>query len=239
MSGEKRECFCPRAKHRHGTLAAYRSDRCRCLLCRSAHARAADAYRSGGDWREQYVNSVGSVRRLRALAAAGVTNRQIAERIGRSPDMVTYLRRGLHQNISWHLAESISTAYDALWDKAAGDSDSRRASTLAKRLGYDLPMSWDDDSIDDPEATPALEGEAAEGLDDLLVDLIVEGQTRIPKHSQCLERIEAIRRLAARGWNDTRIADRIRMSRTAVGKARERHNIPSGVPKSGSERSAA
>lgn len=155
----RRDCACPRAQHRHGTRRAYECDRCRCLPCRAAHASSVHTYRHGGTWREDpYVDATGTRRRLQALAAAGVTSRQVAAHTGLSVEMASYLRSGRHAQITPRLAALVIDTYEALWDKSRGDSNSRRCSTQALTLGYAPPLAWDDDEIDNPAARPNTSG---------------------------------------------------------------------------------
>lgn len=145
----RRDCRCLRVRHEHGTRRAYEADRCRCLLCRSAHSNAVRAYRSGGTWREAYIDATATKKRLRALSVVGVTNRRIAAHTGLSVDMITYLRVGPGRQVTPANATLIEDAYTALWLRGRNTADARRCSTQAKALGYARSFGVDVD--DEPE----------------------------------------------------------------------------------------
>lgn len=92
--GVRRDCQCPRARHRHGTKLAYTSDACRCRECRSAHAdymverNRQVAY---GRWDSGYVDAEPVREHLRTLAAAGISPRSAAHLSGVSHQVVALL----------------------------------------------------------------------------------------------------------------------------------------------------
>lgn len=155
----KRDCTCPRAKHRHGTRRAYEIDKCGCLRCRAAHARAVTSYRNGGTWREaDLVPLIGTRRRLQALACIGYRANVLAPLVGLTPGMVVQYRGGVQRprGIDPAVAVRVAAAYDKLWDRPLTDANARRCSSQAKRLGWPPPMAWDDEDLDVPEAQPHL-----------------------------------------------------------------------------------
>lgn len=87
-----RECTHPRARHRHGTRAAYVRDRCRCPACTAANtaaSRTASRERIYGRW-HPYVNA-GPVREhIAALRGAGIGVERIAQLAGLS---VSHIRQ--------------------------------------------------------------------------------------------------------------------------------------------------
>lgn len=98
------------------------------------------------------VSSVGTVRRLRALAVIGYTNAYIAERLGLADRCgLNKLIAGRHAHVTASRAAAVSELFDELWDKP-GPSD--RARRWAAKHGWAPPMAWDDDSIDYPSAQP-------------------------------------------------------------------------------------
>lgn len=133
---QRRDCRCPRARHQHGTHRAYQADRCRCFLCRVAHANATRTYRHGGSWREAYVDATETKLQLRALAAVGVTARRIAAHSGLSIDMIEYLRGNKTRQVMPEHAATVARTYDALWLKGRNDRDARRCSTIAANHGH-------------------------------------------------------------------------------------------------------
>lgn len=110
--------------------------------------------------RNGYVDATGARRRLQALAVIGWPSREIADRLGRLDHQTyLYIMSGRTQTIRRRTADDVARLYDELWDQAG---PSARTRTLALRKGWVPPLAWDDDDIDDPQATPSL-GEARPG----------------------------------------------------------------------------
>jgi hypothetical protein len=61
----------------------------------------------------------------------------------------------------------------------------------------------------------------------------MSGTLRLPPNAKSAERVEAIRRLAARGLPDNQIGDRVGLEQHAVLKQRVRNGIPAGVNRPG------
>lgn len=88
-----RECTHPRARHRHGTRAAYVKDRCRCTDCTAANtaaSRTATRERIYGRW-HPYVDAAPVRAHLAALRAAGIGVERIAQLAGLSVGHVRQL----------------------------------------------------------------------------------------------------------------------------------------------------
>lgn len=149
-------CDCPRSNHRHGTNRNYVVHHCRCFACRVAHANAQHAYRHGQSWRENdHAPSIGVRRRLQALAAIGWSANDLAPLLGMSADYVAKIRADeRHALIRRCTFDAVARVYDQLWDRPRTDSDGHRTSTQARGLGYVIPLAWDDDELDDPDARP-------------------------------------------------------------------------------------
>lgn len=64
-------------------------------------------------------------------------------------------------------------------------------------------------------------------LDDIAVERFMNGTLRAPENARSPERIEAVRRLASRGLDDTVIGDRVGLTNHAVMKTRHRNGITS------------
>lgn len=98
------------------------------------------------------VPAIGSTRRVQALGVTGWSARDLRDRAGIAVKTTQALRRGIHPDITADTANKVAAAYDELWD-VPGPSGAR-ASTVARNAGWAPPMAWDDDTMDDPEATP-------------------------------------------------------------------------------------
>lgn len=153
------------------------------------------------------VDGTGARRRLQALARLGFTNRYLGARVGMQP---SHLGRLVGSRIGVTAANhrAIAKLYDELWDQdpaAHGVLYWVAAKTVrnATARGWAPPAAWDDDTIDDPTATPDL-GDAGRRQDALIED------------TQFIAETTGIADL-------TVIAERLGVSRNYLDKVRERH----------------
>lgn len=155
----KRDCQCPRVRHVHGTNAAYHRCGCRCDECRAASA-AVEKLRykltAYGRW-APFVPAIGPARRLQALACLGWSLDALAERLGVTDTMVVHWQQMHYQKMTKDTAARISALYDELWDQRAPGKYTLKTINRAERMGWVPPLAWDDDEIDDPDATPHLD----------------------------------------------------------------------------------
>jgi AraC-like DNA-binding protein/DNA-binding CsgD family transcriptional regulator len=89
-AGPKRNCRHPRAKHQHGTRAAYVKDQCRCAKCTAVNTAASNEMhreRTFGRW-EPYLDSGPTRAHIEDLRAAGIGVDQIAKLAGLSSSHV-------------------------------------------------------------------------------------------------------------------------------------------------------
>ena len=94
------------------------------------------------------IDATGTTRRLQALMANGHSGAQLAARMGwTTPNMWTLVRSKTLTTV--RTAHLVADLYDDLWDQPGG---STRARNLAARNGWPLPMAWNDDEIDNPDA---------------------------------------------------------------------------------------
>lgn len=105
------------------------------------------------------VDAAGTRRRVQALMRMGHPLPQIAAHAGLNRQA---LDRALnHTHVQAATAVSIARTYEQLWDTAPDTSTPARTAavnrTRARALaaGWVPPAAWDDDAIDDPDATPA------------------------------------------------------------------------------------
>ena len=144
---------------RHGTSTCYVNDRCRCVECRRANAR----YEAGRRLdelvgRPRRVPAIGTHRRLQALVAIGWPQYWLAERLGLHRSWVA--AKLAHQWVTPAVHARVCRLYNDLWDtpptpKTAAERNAvQRARTYAARHGWTPPLSWDDDTIDNPHARP-------------------------------------------------------------------------------------
>jgi DNA-binding CsgD family transcriptional regulator len=89
-AGPKRNCRHPRAKHQHGTRAAYVKDQCRCAKCTAVNTAASNEMhreRTFGRW-EPYLDSGPTRAHIEDLRAAGIGVDQVAKLAGLSSSHV-------------------------------------------------------------------------------------------------------------------------------------------------------
>ncbi|MEU3432306.1 hypothetical protein [Streptomyces sp. NPDC006863] len=98
----------------------------------------------------QYIDSTGTVRRVRALIALGYTLIDIAESANVAVARVQTLAAG-YPSLRRTVAERITNAYRALSETPGTNT---RAKNRARANGWAPPAAWDDDTIDDPQARP-------------------------------------------------------------------------------------
>lgn len=155
------------------------------------------------------IDGTGTRRRIQALMACGWSVPRIVAEAGVA-DRQPVDHALNHEKVLAATAKAIADAYDRLWDTAPSERDQReriaaaRARNRALAAGWAPPLAWDDDAIDDPQATPDLGAVAPvkggltadERLDDWL-DLVRTGE-----HPD-----QAARRAgytAANGWQTVR-----------------------------------
>jgi hypothetical protein len=99
------------------------------------------------------VDVTGTRRRLQALAALGWTFSDMSERLGYSRAAVHHWTRA--GRVSQSTAGIVRRLYDELWDQPPPTGmGAKRNRAAAEQKGWWPPMCWDDDAIDNPDATP-------------------------------------------------------------------------------------
>lgn len=107
------------------------------------------------------IDSTGTTRRIQALVAVGWSMSKIAARLGIGRSNFTPLAQG-SRDTTVARAKAVSDLYDQLWDQRPPHTLWRdhiaysRALGYAAKAGWVPPLAWDDDDIDNPNATPNL-----------------------------------------------------------------------------------
>lgn len=131
----------------HGRRHRVYADTAAALLAvRPQRAARAAARRDHG-----YLPALGTVRRLRALAAKGHPLYRIAELADISAAQARLLASGQQPRVTTPVSRAIATIYDRLWNV---DGRSTRTRNRARAAGWLPPLAWDDDTIDNPQAEP-------------------------------------------------------------------------------------
>lgn len=97
------------------------------------------------------VSAVGTIRRVQALIAIGHSLISIAEASGITKTALGHIVNHSHGTITARNARSVASVY-ANWSERPGSFV--RSRNRARDLGWPPPAAWDDDTIDDPTATP-------------------------------------------------------------------------------------
>jgi hypothetical protein len=144
------------------------------------------------------TDATGARRRLQALGALGWSCMEIARRYDGHFVSLANIARGAQSQVGPRLHRLIVTAYD---DLAMQPGPHHRTRLDAARKGWLPPLAWDDDTIDDPAATPADPSRWADAtyepdLDEVAIARAVAG-TRVALTRD--EMREAVRRLDAAG----------------------------------------
>lgn len=97
------------------------------------------------------VDATGTIRRVRALMAIGWSVPVLAVQLDLHPSNV---RNRLRQpSVAAGFAHDVAALFDRL---QMTPGTSQRMRTLGRRDGWAPPFAWDEDTIDDPSATPDL-----------------------------------------------------------------------------------
>ncbi|MEU2426969.1 hypothetical protein ABZ619_39155 [Streptomyces sp. NPDC007851] len=125
------------------------------------------------------ISSIGSRRRLQALATLGWTLRALAPRCRLSEGQLAYVMQS--PTTSAAVAVTIRDLYNELWHRSPDESEvkgyiTRRAKTIAARSGWHGPLAWDDDTIDDPKVRPRRGRKDDGGVDMAKVMRRLEGE---------------------------------------------------------------
>lgn len=113
----------------------------------------------------QLVSAIGTRRRIQALACIGWTMSRQGARIGWAPANFAKLLTDDTVTVRRETAQLVARMYDDLWDRAPGGDRFQRAGITrvkqrAAANGWLPPLAWDDDTIDDPAATPHMPQDA-------------------------------------------------------------------------------
>ncbi|MCV7255266.1 hypothetical protein H7J86_24185 [Mycobacterium hackensackense] len=102
-----------------------------------------------------FVDATGTVRRLRALTALGHSNQSVADRTGLNHQQISHIALGKQRVVFARVALVIDVAFRAMQLEVPPDGYAkRRAKARAERRGWSPALAWDEDTLDDPAATP-------------------------------------------------------------------------------------
>ena len=182
-----------------------------------------------------FVPNIGTRRRIQALQVLGHSARDIGDAAGVTQSVVHNIISQAGDWISARNRTAILAAYATLWNQPG---TSRKTATLASRKGWAPPLAWDDETIDDPAATPQHQAIAgASTLDDSAIDRRCNGDHSVPLTND--ERRAVVARLHAAGLNDKEIMRRTGINDRQVIRDRQTQNLPANTPRTTKQGEAA
>lgn len=163
-----------------------------------------------------YIDGTGTRRRLQALFSLGWSQSRIATLMGmeaRNLGTVIHDRRG--GRVTAATAAKARALYDDMWDRLPPSSGRwekvaiANAKRAALRHGWLPPLAWDDDTIDDPGASPAVPEDDTD-IDPIAVARAIAGDP--PPTMTRSERAEAVRQMHESGLTAQQVGERLRVS---------------------------
>jgi hypothetical protein len=157
------------------------------------------------------VDSTGTVRRIQALIALGWSQSKIAGRLGIAPGNFTPLVHG-RTGVTAARDRAVRALYEE-WSMRLPPQDewrdkiaASRSRSYAARHGWLPPLAWDDETLDDPNASPLTAPLTEVDLDEAAVMRRMNGEKAV--HLNVLEQAEVVRRMQAGGHSQAEIERR-------------------------------
>ena len=147
------------------------------------------------------IDATGTLRRLHALHARGWSRRALAIRLGVEHNTLSHIERT--GTSSGRLARAVRALYEELWDVAPPSATAPQRAAVTRTLrwaechGWVPPAMWNDEEIDDPAASPAVESVEGDDVVERLDELVFLAST-----GEALDR--AARRLGWGSWETAR-----------------------------------
>lgn len=149
------------------------------------------------------IPSVGTMRRLQALAVMGYDLTYLAERLGMKFQQVSYLRLGRSKKVQIRTARKVAELFEELQMTPGPSAETKR---IAERNRWYPPLAWDEETIDDPDAKPS----------------------ELRKERKRRDVAQEVAEYRANGLYDDQIAERFGLSIDAFQTLIRRHGIPRG-----------
>lgn len=145
------------------------------------------------------IDATGTQRRIQALVATGYTYRALGEHLGIRHSSVWRILE--ETQVQAKTARNVLDVYNRLSMTPGG---SQRAISRATRRGWAPPLAWDDDTIDNPDATPDTGTTTRRGDSD--IDERLDELERLVSYGE--RPIDAMRRVGWANWNSVNVAYR-------------------------------
>ena len=176
--------------------------------------------------------ATGTLRRIQALLAIGWTHALLTSFTGVDTAGVLH---DSPRRVSSRTYRAVEAAYR---EHALTPGPSAANRTRARKNGWEPPLAWEEDAIDDPNASPWVQPPALQekkgaahadqqaGIDEVAVERAMSGEP--PAGMTRTERTEAVRRLALSGRSNSQIADRLGVHVRSVERMRADSDIACG-----------
>ena len=171
------------------------------------------------------VDGTGTRRRLQALACLGWSIGRLAADTGLDRQALDQAMRG--GQVVARNARAVAAAYEQLWNQRAPATDHRERISVARSInrataaGWLPPIAWDDDTIDDPAATPTVNDDVDQ-VDELAVDAVLDGHT-MPLSGVTL--LAAVERMTTAAYPLATIATRLQIPEHQIHRLRGRDTV--------------
>ncbi|WP_372733589.1 hypothetical protein [Nocardioides sp.] len=175
---------------RHGTNPGYIAG-CREDCCRTAHR---DEGRDRRRHPSPLTPAIGVHRRIQALHRLGWSGTALSKHAGHTQFWVQQILK--QDRVTQATAAKIVALYDELSMTWCTDTWASRTAAAARARGWAPPLAWDDEDLDNPDATPYASQEPID-IDDVVVDRVLAGEWHLPTTKA--ERAEVCRRWYATG----------------------------------------
>lgn len=192
---------------RHGTIAGYHGEGCRCEPCTTAARNYAKRRVASIDHGQPLtVPVVGFKRRIESLRALGWPTSIIAREMGLTAGALSGKITPQRHKVRIGTHERMCAVYDKL-SMTLGPSESSRRRAAAK--GWPVPLRWDEDAIDDPDGKPYQPRTKGAGPEPLEVDPVIVERALQGKRVRAndAERVEIVRLWLDTGRTRTALED--------------------------------
>lgn len=154
-----------------------------------------------------HIDRTGTMRRVQGLFALGYTSRDLAPYLDVSHSRVSQIGVGYWEKVHIETAVKVLRVYNQFSMTRPDTWQAKRQRRHAQQVGWVVPLAWDDETIDDPNARPAGVGKNRRprktDVDQVAVLRAAAGDRSIDLTRA--ERFEVIRMLTAQNWSETRI----------------------------------
>lgn len=214
---------------RHGNRQARKRFGCNCPDAIEAERLYSKRHRQGRN-APKVISSLGTARRLQALAVAGHSLRAVAIHLGVPHGNVYSIRAPRYDTILAGQAQQIAELYDRLITVPPQGTSVKRTQTYAQKHKWAPAAAWD--NIDDPDEKPKHKlKDDPNMIDELELERLLAGLLP-PEPTRKRARLNdaAVQILDQKGLSAPQIAARLKISERCVVRVRARIGISHVAP---------